>query len=183
MRSQIRLREGRAKPIDVLWRNLAVEEDFDEDMPAPDAVFVGLTSREIEELAGEIAAYQQLDTEQEWRRDFWAALRVVAEQELQDCRQQEAVDRARIRGEAPPPQAAAGAGRLHRDVGAEVASMLAGKDARRLQALHDQISAQIASGEASRPCRSCIFLVYFLYISPLIHALADPDNKPPLTPR
>ena len=57
-RAQQRLREGRAKPVDVLAANLFLMEEFDADLAAPYSVFVGLSLPEVEELRDDIKGFQ-----------------------------------------------------------------------------------------------------------------------------
>lgn len=58
MRTLQRLQEGRAKPIDVLAKNLHLAEGYEVDSEAPYQLFGGLTLHEIRELVTDIKEYQ-----------------------------------------------------------------------------------------------------------------------------
>ena len=57
-RAEQRLREGRAKPIDVLAANLFLSTDFDPSVAAPYAVFEGLQLGDVRDLADDIRGMQ-----------------------------------------------------------------------------------------------------------------------------
>jgi Conserved mid region of cactin len=58
MRTQQRLQEGRAKPIDIVAKNLFVGGEIDVDVDEPYTVFNGLTLHEVQELVEDIQTYQ-----------------------------------------------------------------------------------------------------------------------------
>lgn len=103
LRSEIRIREGRAKPIDLISKNLKLLErlegkngnvshpldrrmgsndndDLDVEIREPYAVMEGLPVTELEELRKDINLYLELDVE---RADFWKATRIVCDDEIQ----------------------------------------------------------------------------------------------------
>lgn len=57
-RAEQRLREGRAKPIDVLAANLFLSAEFDPSVAAPYAVFEGLQLGDVRDLADDIRGMQ-----------------------------------------------------------------------------------------------------------------------------
>ena len=57
-RAEQRLREGRAKPIDVLAANLFLSAEFDPSVSAPYAVFEGLQLGDVRDLADDIRGMQ-----------------------------------------------------------------------------------------------------------------------------
>ena len=59
-RAQQRLREGRARAIDVLAANLHLMEEFDANVTTPYSVFNGLSLAETRELGDDIKGYQVL---------------------------------------------------------------------------------------------------------------------------
>ncbi|KAI0144582.1 mid region of cactin-domain-containing protein [Xylariaceae sp. FL1272] len=86
-KADIRVREGRAKPIDLLAFNLRyvdtdrdVFDDSDADIeitvPAPTAVIEGLSASEAAELEGEITSYHTLELNAR-NREYWTSLKVI----------------------------------------------------------------------------------------------------------
>lgn len=57
-RAEQRLREGRAKPIDVLAANLFLSAEFDPSVSAPYAVFEGLQLGDVRDLTDDIRGMQ-----------------------------------------------------------------------------------------------------------------------------
>ncbi|KAI8804018.1 mid region of cactin-domain-containing protein [Cladochytrium replicatum] len=95
-RAQIRIKEGRAKPIDILamsvslWTDSSVAEEFDAlgmdfDFEEPYTIFRNLSSSEIEELHRDIKMYLSLEKD-EINRQFWEAMLVTCENELSKIR-------------------------------------------------------------------------------------------------
>ena len=80
-RAEIRLREGRGRPIDLLSRNLHADPRDEGDGPGPRfdhsvrplEMFENLTLGEMEELRSDLDAYLDLDAEDPEKRRFWAA--------------------------------------------------------------------------------------------------------------
>ncbi|KAI0976533.1 mid region of cactin-domain-containing protein [Xylaria arbuscula] len=86
-KADIRVREGRAKPIDLLAFNLRyvdtdrdVFDDTDADVhisvPPPDAVIAALSESDASELEAEITSYHTLETNTR-NREYWTALRTL----------------------------------------------------------------------------------------------------------
>ncbi|RWR90492.1 RNA recognition motif domain-containing protein [Cinnamomum micranthum f. kanehirae] len=148
IRSEIRLREGRMKPIDILSKNLNGSEDFDIEINEPYMVFKGLTVKEMEELHDDIKMHLDLDRATPTHVEFWEALMVVCEWELAEARKKDALDRARVRGEQPPADVLAEERGLHSSIEADVKSLLQGKTHNELEALQSQIESQMRSGTA-----------------------------------
>lgn len=147
-RAEIRLREGRAKPIDILAKNLKLSDDFDVEIDEPYTVFQGLAVADMEELQGEIRMYQELDRAPELHADFWDAMMVIAEAEIAEAKRRDALELARVRGEEPPPEYAADDMGLHASVDADVKSMLTGKSHEELAKMEAQIEEKMAQGTA-----------------------------------
>ncbi|KAJ3045854.1 hypothetical protein HDV00_006118 [Rhizophlyctis rosea] len=91
-RAQIRIKEGRAKPIDILAMNLSlasdtkIAEEFDAlglemDMDEPYLIFQNLSHSEVEELHKDIQLYLSLE-KNETNRKFWESMIVVCDDEL-----------------------------------------------------------------------------------------------------
>ncbi|BBM99037.1 cactin [Marchantia polymorpha subsp. ruderalis] len=148
VRSDIRLREGRAKPIDVLAKNLNLSDDFDIEINEPYKIYKGLTVKEMEELRLDIKMHLELDRATPTHIEFWEAMMVVCDWEIAEARKRDALDRARVRGEEPPPELVAEDMGLHASVDSEVRKMLQGKSYYELDEMQTQIESQMRSGTA-----------------------------------
>eukprot|EP01018_Ginkgo_biloba_P033425 Gb_26930 [translate_table: standard] len=148
VRSEIRLREGRAKPIDVLSKNLNLSDDFDVEINEPYMIFKGLTVKEMEELQEDIKMHLELDRATPTHIEFWEALMVVCDWEIAEARKRDALDRARVRGEEPPAELLAEERGLHASIDEEVKSLLQCKTYNELDELQCQIESQMHSGTA-----------------------------------
>ncbi|PTB66026.1 hypothetical protein BBK36DRAFT_1203494 [Trichoderma citrinoviride] len=139
-KADIRVREGRAKPIDVLAFNLRfVDEDrdpFDDEeaddeiqVDAPTKVIEGLTTAaQISELDSNIVSYHVLETDPRNRR-YWEALRTLC-----------ADRRAKL-----DPQGHEG--RVVSSVAEDIDKILAPKTYEQLETLEQQIKAKLRSNE------------------------------------
>jgi hypothetical protein len=147
VRSQIRLREGRAKPIDVLSKNLNLSEDFDPGFGEPYKIFKGLTVKEMEELRQDIKMHLELDRATQTHIEFWESMMVVCDWEIAQTRKRDALDRARLRGEEPPHELLAEDLGL-RGVDDEIGHMLQGQSAAELHTLQEETEAKMLTGTA-----------------------------------
>ncbi|KID98064.1 Cactin, domain protein, partial [Metarhizium majus ARSEF 297] len=86
-KADIRVREGRAKPIDQLAFNLRYideerdifdddEGDIDIQLDAPEVIVQGLTLAQLKELESDISSYHILETDRR-NRQYWEALRTI----------------------------------------------------------------------------------------------------------
>ncbi|KAG9445930.1 hypothetical protein H6P81_012058 [Aristolochia fimbriata] len=148
VRSELRLRDGRVKPIDVLSKNLNGSDEFDIEINEPYMVFKGLTVKEMEELREDIKMHLELDRATPTHIQYWEALMVVCDWELAEARKRDALDRARVRGEEPPPELLAEQRGLHSSVEAEVKDLLQRKTYSELETLHTHIDSEMRSGKA-----------------------------------
>ncbi|KAF8392522.1 hypothetical protein HHK36_022865 [Tetracentron sinense] len=148
IRSEIRLREGRTKPIDILSKQLNGSGDFDIEINEPYMVFKGLAVKEMEELRFDIKMHLDLDRATPTHIEFWEALLVVCDWELAEARKNDALDRARVRGEKPPAELLAEGRGLHSSIEGDVKSLLQGKTYKELEVLQSNIVSQMRSGEA-----------------------------------
>ncbi|CAA0840030.1 Cactin [Striga hermonthica] len=148
VRSEIRLREGRTKPIDILTKHLDPSDDFEVEINEPYMVFKGLTVKEMEELHDDIKLHLDLDRATPTHIKYWEALLVVSEWELAEARKKDASERARVRGEQLPPEMIGQERGLHSSVEADVRNLLQGKTYGELEALQSQIESQMRSGTA-----------------------------------
>ncbi|KAE8661166.1 Cactin [Hibiscus syriacus] len=104
VRSEIRLREGRMKPIDILSKHLNGSDDMDIELNEPHMGFKGLTVKEMEELRDDIKMHLDLDRATPTHIVYWEALMVVCDWEVAEAQKKDALDRARVRGEEPPAE-------------------------------------------------------------------------------
>ncbi|KAL7615128.1 hypothetical protein Lser_V15G05449 [Lactuca serriola] len=148
VRSGIRLREGRIKPIDILSKHVNPCDEFDVELEEPYMVFKGLTVKEMEELHEDIKMHLDLDRGTPTHIQYWEALLVVCEWELGEARKKDTLDRARVRGEQPPAELLAEERGLHSSIEADVKKLLDGKSFLALEALQSQIESQMRSGTA-----------------------------------
>ncbi|OMO84052.1 hypothetical protein COLO4_22264 [Corchorus olitorius] len=148
VRSEIRLREGRTKPIDVLSKQLSGTDDLDIDLNEPYMVFKGLTVKEMEELRDDIKMHLDMDRATPTHIEYWEALLVVCDWELAEARKKDALDRARVRGEQPPAELLAEERGLHSSIEADVKNLLDGKSYHELEEMQSQIESQMRTGTA-----------------------------------
>ncbi|KAI1174026.1 cactus-binding C-terminus of cactin protein-domain-containing protein [Nemania sp. FL0916] len=138
-KADIRVREGRARPIDLLAFNLRyidadrdVFDDHDGDVhisvPAPTAVIDALKEPGVDELDAEITSYHTLETSAR-NRDYWTALRTL----LADHR---------LKLKPMGPEA-----RVVSSVTSDVDRILGPKTLDQLQKLEVQIQAKLHSDE------------------------------------
>lgn len=148
IRSEIRLREGRMKPIDILTKHLDPLDDLDIEINEPYMVFKGLTVKEMEELHEDIKLHLDLDRATPTHIQFWEALLVVCNWELAEARKKDVLDRARVRGEQLPPELLAEERGMHSSIEADIKELLHGQTYAQLEALQSQIESQMQSGTA-----------------------------------
>ncbi|XP_021765761.1 cactin-like [Chenopodium quinoa] len=141
IRSRVRLREGRAKPIDILIVYLDESDKFDvkELYEPPYMVFKGSsTVKEFQELIDDIKLHLDLDRApmSSTHAEYWEALMVVCEWELAEIRKKEEIDhRVRLHG-------------MHTSVEKDVINYLEGKSYKDLVALLEQIESLMLTGRA-----------------------------------
>ncbi|KPI37077.1 uncharacterized protein AB675_3689 [Cyphellophora attinorum] len=143
----IRVREGRAKPIDWLAVTLRViDETRHKDRPSlddevddeelevvdPDSVFEGLGSdKEFDELLKDIETYEKLETNRT-NREFWRTMGVIC---------------AYWRRKLQTSRTAGGQGRATSSVSADIDRLLAPKTYEQLEGLEGQIRTKLDSNE------------------------------------
>ncbi|GAP88155.1 hypothetical protein SAMD00023353_1500730 [Rosellinia necatrix] len=138
-KADIRVREGRAKPIDLLAFNLRyldterdVFDDNDTDVhievPEPTSVIEGLDETAARELDGEMTSYHTLETNAR-NKEYWTALRMLL------------TDR-RLKLKPLGPEA-----RAVSSVTSDVDKILGPKSLEQLQKLEGQIQAKLRSDE------------------------------------
>ncbi|KAI9773112.1 MAG: hypothetical protein M1840_008233 [Geoglossum simile] len=138
-KAEIRVKEGRAKPIDWLAVTLRVIDpernplddeidDADLDIVDPDGVFEGLSDSQLLDLEKNIDTYISLETNRN-NRDYWTTMKVICK----DRRQKS--------------QASAPEGRAVSSVSADVDRLLGPKSYEELETLEVQINKKLRSNE------------------------------------
>ncbi|KAI9737662.1 MAG: hypothetical protein M1818_005666 [Claussenomyces sp. TS43310] len=138
-KADIRVREGRAKPIDWLAVILRVidpdrdllEDDEDEvqlDVVDPEGVFEGLSDAQLGELDSDITSYLTLETNRK-NQDYWKTMQIICRDRRQKL------------------QPTSREGRAVSSVSADVDKLLGPKTYEQLEALEKQIRTKLRSNE------------------------------------
>ncbi|GIL76926.1 hypothetical protein Vretimale_8609 [Volvox reticuliferus] len=159
-KAEKRFAEGRPSAIDKIAKNLHLHGTYGCDMVEPWSYFEGLLLDEAKELHQGIADYQEYDKYDDVHQKFWAALRVVADAELEEAMQRDAADRAVLRrgGDGVGAGGTSGSGRggseepsgphcsLHSDVEVQVENMLSGQTHSSLVAMEADVERALKGG-------------------------------------
>lgn len=150
-RAVIRVKENRAKPIDLLSINLKWadpnivaeqeskhDDDDDEagleiDLDEPYNIFEEITLEDTEELHQDIQMYLQLE-KNDSNLDFWRSMLIVCDDKLEELKEERDATAATNVRQDPEER-----GRIN--------NMLSSKSTDELQQLQDQVRAKLASGE------------------------------------
>ncbi|KAK1991671.1 hypothetical protein LX36DRAFT_336559 [Colletotrichum falcatum] len=138
-KADIRVREGRAKPIDLLAFNLRfIDSDrdvFDDDdadlhvdVPSPEEVLQGLDESQLRDLDSDITSYHTLEQNRR-NRDYWKALQTIC-----------ADTRQKLKPQGPDA-------RVVSTVSEDVDRILRPKTYEQLDALEAQIKAKLRSND------------------------------------
>ncbi|XP_050204957.1 splicing factor Cactin-like [Mercurialis annua] len=147
-RSQIRLHEGRTKPIDILSNHLNASDDMDVEINEPFVIFKGLAGTEIEELRDDIKMHLDMDRQTQMHIEYWEALLVVCNRELAETQKKDALDRARVRGEEPPAELLVDERGLHCSIESDIRNLLEDKTCSELENMQSQVESQMSSSTA-----------------------------------
>ncbi|CAG5055700.1 unnamed protein product [Parnassius apollo] len=129
LRTQIRIRDGRAKPIDLLAWYVSSEECVDAlEMHEPYTYLNGLQMQDLEDLLEDIKVYKELESEA--NQPYWQDVQTIVLDELSKLRRLAAPD-ARRDG-------------VHRAVAEDVTQIFKGKTGAQLEALQTQIEQKIS---------------------------------------
>ncbi|KAI5618563.1 cactin isoform X2 [Silurus asotus] len=135
LRSKIRIRDGRAKPIDLLAKYISAEDDdLSVEMHEPYTFLNGLTVTDMDDLLEDIKVYMEL--EQGKNVDFWRDMTTITEDEISKLRKLEAS------GKGPGDRREG----INTSVSTDVQSVFKGKTYSQLQALHMNIENKIQAG-------------------------------------
>ncbi|KAM4657471.1 splicing factor Cactin isoform 2-T2 [Amazona ochrocephala] len=136
LRSKIRIRDGRAKPIDLLAKYISAEDDdLAVEMHEPYTFLNGLTVSDMEDLVEDIQVYMEL--EQGKNVDFWRDMTIITEDEIAKLRKLEAS------GKGGPGERRDG---INASVSSDVQSVFKGKTYNQLQVLYQGIESKIRAG-------------------------------------
>ncbi|XP_074422159.1 splicing factor Cactin isoform X1 [Larus michahellis] len=136
LRSKIRIRDGRAKPIDLLAKYISAEDDdLAVEMHEPYTFLNGLTVSDMEDLVEDIQVYMEL--EQGKNVDFWRDMTIITEDEIAKLRKLEAS------GKGGPGERRDG---VNASVSSDVQSVFKGKTYNQLQVLYQGIETKIWAG-------------------------------------
>ncbi|ETS62807.1 hypothetical protein PaG_02560 [Moesziomyces aphidis] len=156
-RAVIRVKENRAKPIDLLSINLKwadpnivaehenkQDDDDDEagleiDLDEPYSIFEDLSLEETQELHQDIQMYLSLD-KQDSNLDFWRSMLIVCDDKLEELNEEQAS------ATAPGVDVASNARQDPEERG-RINTMLASKTTDELHQLQEHVRAKLASGE------------------------------------
>ncbi|XP_028327922.1 splicing factor Cactin [Gouania willdenowi] len=135
LRSKIRIRDGRAKPIDLLAKYISAEDDdLAVEMHEPYTFLNGLTVTDMDDLLEDIKVYMEL--EQGKNVDFWRDMTTITEDEIGKLRKLEAS------GKGPGDRREG----INTAVSTDVQGVFKGKTYSQLQALHRNIETKIQAG-------------------------------------
>ncbi|XP_052390014.1 cactin-like isoform X2 [Carassius gibelio] len=135
LRSKIRIRDGRAKPIDLLAKYISAEDDdLSVEMHEPYTFLNGLTATDMDDLLEDIKVYMEL--EQGKNVDFWRDMTTITEDEISKLRKLE------VSGKGPGDRREG----INTSVSTDVQSVFKGKTYSQLQALYMNIENKIQAG-------------------------------------
>ncbi|XP_049644545.1 splicing factor Cactin [Suncus etruscus] len=135
LRSKIRIRDGRAKPIDLLAKYISAEDDdLAVEMHEPYTFLNGLTVADMEDLLEDIQVYMEL--EQGKNVDFWRDMTIITEDEISKLRKLEASGKG-------PGERREG---VNASVSSDVQSVFKGKTYSQLRVIFQGIEGKIRAG-------------------------------------
>eukprot|EP00299_Pterocystis_sp_00344_P019318 c9597_g1_i1.p1 GENE.c9597_g1_i1~~c9597_g1_i1.p1 ORF type:complete len:610 (-),score=174.12 c9597_g1_i1:31-1755(-) len=132
IRSEIRLRENRAKPIDILAKNLELSDEFDLEINEPYKIFTGLQLSELEDVKKDI----QIRLELGQAPEFWGALLVVCDDHI-------TTQKALVNEKAADGRQRFGVSGIHRVIENEVIRDLDSRSFQETCELHSRISRKL----------------------------------------
>ena len=134
LRTSIRIRDGRAKPIDLLAAYInPVEENLEIQMHEPYSALIGLSIDDLEDLIEDIKVYITID--QKNNVEFWEDITLVVEDELSKLRKK------KKEGDISSSREV-----INSAVQTDVMNIFKGKTYSQLVALQGQITSKIKAG-------------------------------------
>ncbi|XP_075060981.1 splicing factor Cactin [Mixophyes fleayi] len=135
LRSKIRIRDGRAKPIDLLAKYISAEDDdLAVEMHEPYTFLTGLTVSDLDDLLEDIQIYMEL--EQGKNVDFWRDMTTITEDEISKLRKLE------TSGKGPGERREG----VNASVSTDVQAVFKGKTYSQLQVISQGIESRIRAG-------------------------------------
>ncbi|XP_040195610.1 cactin-like [Rana temporaria] len=135
VKSKIRIRDGRAKPIDLLAKYISAEDDdLAVEMHEPYTFLTGLTVSDLEDLLEDIRIYMEL--EQGKNVDFWKDMTIITEDEISKLRKLESFGKG-------PGERREG---VNASVCTDVQAVFKGKTYSQLQVISQGIESKIKAG-------------------------------------
>ncbi|XP_075467391.1 splicing factor Cactin [Ascaphus truei] len=135
LRSKIRIRDGRAKPIDLLAKYISAEDDdLAVEMHEPYTFLTGLTVNDLDDLLEDIQIYMEL--EQGKNVDFWRDMTIITEDEISKLRKLE------TSGKGPGERREG----VNASVSTDVQAVFKGKTYIQLQVISQGIETKIKAG-------------------------------------
>ncbi|XP_029469953.1 cactin [Rhinatrema bivittatum] len=135
LRSKIRIRDGRAKPIDLLAKYISAEDDdLAVEMHEPYTFLNGLTVSDLEDLLEDIQIYMEL--EQGKNVDFWRDMTTITEEEISKLR------KLQTSGKGPGERREG----VNTSVSSDVQSVFKGKTYIQLQVIYQGIENKVRAG-------------------------------------
>ncbi|XP_047475617.1 cactin-like [Penaeus chinensis] len=133
LRSQIRIQDGRAKPIDLLAQYVSSEGDVTAvDMHEPYTHLTGLTLVDLEDLLEDIRIYMQLEKEN-MNQTYWTDLTIIVQDELRRLRQRDTIEDATTHRQG-----------IHAAVASDVSAVFQNKSLAELNKLQLTIEAKLS---------------------------------------
>uniref|UniRef100_A0A0B7AJL8 Splicing factor Cactin n=1 Tax=Arion vulgaris TaxID=1028688 RepID=A0A0B7AJL8_9EUPU len=137
MRSEIRIKDGRAKPIDLLAKYISAEDDeLAIEMHEPYSYLYGLTIRDLEDLLEDIKVY--LELEEGKNADYWRDIITVTQDELAKLRKRDPSGREYIGDRRDG---------INHAVSSEIGDIFKGKTTNQLKLLEKQIKDKLGGEE------------------------------------
>ncbi|XP_059163412.1 splicing factor Cactin-like [Physella acuta] len=135
LRSEIRIKDGRAKPIDLLAKYISAEDDeLAVEMHEPYTYLYGLTIQDLEDLLEDIKVY--LELEEGKNADYWRDIITVTQDELVKLRK---LDSREFIGDRRDG--------INQAVTSEIGDIFKGKTTNQLKLLEKQIKDKLSGGE------------------------------------
>ena len=136
LRSNIRIMDGRAKPIDLLAKYIGAEEEMDAvEMHEPYTYLNGLTVSDLEDLLEDINVYEKIDLNR--NRDFWNDIITIVNDELHKLR--------KLDNKSQYEEAAERRQGINKAVAGDVQQVFKDKTSEQLAQLQEQIENKLAN--------------------------------------
>jgi hypothetical protein len=143
LRSDIRIKDGRAKPIDLLARYISAEDDdLAIEMHEPYTYLNGLTIQDLEDLLEDIKVYIEL--EQGKNVGYWRDITIITEEELNKLRKMDPTYQNRVQIADFVGDRRSG---INPAVIDDVATVFKGKSLQQLELLEKSIHSKLRGGE------------------------------------